>query len=452
MIKYSPISLVPFDLPDAPIAYLNGCITNNYKAVIDFTFQKYTVNQKRLQFAPGVAAGLSTITNINALDTDSFISTYNFLVGETIIVPVSVHNSGTLTITAVSDRVIHTAEILNAEILEVGYIYVNKKITSLDFFYNLIANSEQQISFLSKTDISTLQKYTVAGIDATVGAPVYLQIGTKSFAWVADVVVAPSQSSSYIEGQGMTGYTGITTAYIQSFRITHFFYQTPFFLKEQYNNFATLTPPSAFQDSEMNGQPFSNGLQYVCQVNSKYAAGIAYQDNGVSTRVMGNAAWFDMNNTRTIVEFIPDSITYANASTGDPMDALDIGQDVNVTIKIKSISGLFAVGKFVFLNYFYCPLDASSYQNTTTTLLQNFMFDRSTPGMTIGSLNTPSVNQDTDYQVFHKNNISCPFLDANNLTITAKISYSAYLKNILANKSSVDRNYTFSVCVETTID
>lgn len=446
-MKITSIALSPVDFSaNAAVGYLNGCITNKYKAVINFTFQKYTINQKRLQFAS--VAGVNTISNINALDNESFINTYNFLAGETIIVPSSVHNAGTLTITDVTDTVITVSNTLTAEVLEVGYIYVNKKITALDFYYNLIANSDQ-ISFLSKTDKQTLQKYIVSGLDATVSAPILLNIGTKSMAWVTDIITGIASTSS-IAGAGFTGNTSITGAYIQSFTITHYFYEAPFFLQEYFQNFSTLTPPNDFNDAQLNGQPVNNGWQYVCQINSKYAAGPVYQDSIVSDRVNGSSAWFDQNNLRTAPEFTFNSIIYTNAVTSEVLSVIDIGVDVNVVLKIKSVSGLFnpATGQRLVLNYFYCPISEGEYQNTATTLLQNFMFDKCALAMAGAGGN--GINYGSNYQVLK--NVTTDFVDANNVTISFQISYATYLRNLLKSKSEIDRNYCISLCYETTHD
>lgn len=451
MIKVNSIALTPVDFPaNAAVKSLNGCITNKYKAVVNFSFQKYTSNQKRLQFSS--VAGLNTIININNIDNESFISTYNFLPGETIIVPSSVHNSGTLTITAVSDRFITVSNTLTDEILEVGYIYVNKKITSLDFYYNLLANSDT-ISFLSKTDKGTFQKYTVSGIDPAVTSPSNLTIGTKSFAWVTDIVTGIA-STSTIKGVSFTGYTSIGGAYVQTFEITHYFYEAPFFLKEQSSNFTSLIPPSDFNDTQMNGQIINNGWQYAFQINTKYATGNIYQDSVISSGINGSAAWFDQNNARTIPEFSLNSIAYAKASDSSPMSSIDIGMDVNVTMKIKSASGLFVnsgggiTPTSLILNYFYCPNDESSYQNTATTLLQNFMFDKCVT--TLGGGSSNGINYGGNYQVLKS--VTAVYVDASNATVTFTVSYSTFLKNILKSKSAIDRNYSISICAESTID
>ena len=448
MITIGTPQLSPVDFSaDAAVGYLNGCITNKYKAVINLTFQKYTSKEKRLQFAS--VGGVNTITNINNLDTDSFLSTYDFQVGETIIIPGSGYNAGTLTITAVADRVLTVSNTLTPGIDESKYIYVNKKVTAIDFFYNLLANSDI-ISFLSKTDKGVLQKYTISGIDPTVSTPTFLNIGTTSFAWVTDIVTGVA-STSAIAGAGMTGYTSITGSYVQSFQIVHYFYQAPFWLNTQYNNFSTLTPTSDFQDAQSNGQPISNGWQYVCQINAKYFAGPVVNDQSISTRVPGNAAWFNMNNSRTLPEFYLNSIAYVNAATSASMTALDCGQNVNVTLKIKSRSGLFinpiSGNTYLVLTHFRCPMSASDYQNTATTLLQNFMHDKCV--FLLGSGGN-GINYSGNYQVMKT--VASAFVDSSNITVTFQISYAQFLKTILLSKQANDRNYALSLACETTQD
>jgi len=439
---------------DNPVGYQNGSILSKYQAVVPIAIQKYTKNVKRLSIQG------NTITIANALDNETFDGTYGFVEGETFIIHSpegAVKNNGTLTIASVDGQTITTPTSLVTEEIETCYVFMNTKVTALDYYYNLIANSDQ-LSFVSKTDTGNLQKYTVSGIDPTnTEASVYLQIGTKSFAWVTDTITAPTQSTSTIIGAGWTGWLGgtpeeIAGSYIQSFVITHTYFLAPFFLPAWYSNMQSLTPPSDFQDIMQNGQPLNNGWQYVCQINAKYAAGAAYQNTGQNNPQPGNSAWFDMNDARTTPEFTVASIAYANAATGAPMTALDFGKQVNVTIKIKSASGLFSVfeetGTHMVLQHIYCPMDPTSFQNNGFTLLQNFMHDGKDLYLNEGVVQTN--NNGTNYQVMQ--NISAVYVDAYDATITFLVNYSPYLQGILAAKSPNDRNYAFAVTVETTQD
>jgi len=455
MVQTVKISLAfnPKKFSDAAVNYLNGCVTNYYRAVNNISIQKYTSTPKKLYFNG------NTIKNLNNLDTDSFINTYGFVIGETIIIPASASNNGNLVITGLTDKTITVSTTLTTETLPVGYIYMNTKVTALDYYYNLI-NNQEAISFLSKTDINTLQKYTVTGIDPTVGAPVNLQVGTKSFAWVTDGVTAPSQTTSTIVGTGWTGNLGqdtpahIAGSYIQSFTIYHNFYLAPYFLAPLLSYFQTDSPPPDFQDGQINGSPLNNGWQYICQVNAKYAAGIAYQNTGQNIPAPGNVAWFDQNDSRTVPEFSTASVSYVDAVTGNPLTALDIGKSVNVTIKIKSASGLFVnvagdvPGTTLTVSHIYCPLDASSYENTATTLGQNFMGD--TQVTTVGAAAVNGITFGTPYQLL--SNILATFVDAYNVTVTFNVKYAALLLSILQGKSVNDRNYLLTICTETITD
>lgn len=440
MINFTSIQFNPVNFSDAAVPGYNGNIFNKYRAVINFYWLKYTSTVKRLKFS---SSG-NTITNDNALDYDSFINTYNFQVGETIQCPQSSSNTGILTIISVTDRVITVSNTLTNEEVDTGYIYVTTKVTALDFFYNLIANSESN-SYLSKTDIGTLQKYTISGLDASDTSTVHnLLVGTNSFGWVAEPITAPNTVTSTIVGAGISTYQ-------QAFTLTHYFFQTPLFLKEQVDNFRKKTAPSEFQDNQLaNQSPASNGLKYITQINVKYAQGTAYIDSGNSTNTFGTGSWFNMNSQRTQPEFIFNSILYQKASDSSIIEQLDFGYDVNVILKIKSNSGLFVNNTTpLVLGFFYCPLDDTTYINTPgSNLATNFMGDKAITHL--GNTSVNGTNYGTPTQVLKS--VIATYVDAYNATITFTVSLSSQFKANFLSKIATDRNYCINVTTETSSD
>ena len=438
MLVVDSISLSPVDYSDSALPLLDGSLFNRYKNVINFHFSKYT-QPKRLQFKS--SGGINTITNINALDYESFLDlTFDgnpLLVGETFKVAGSASNTGTLTITAVTATVITVSNTLTNETLEVGTIYVTSAVTAMDFYYNLIGNQES-LSFVSKTDTNVLQKYTITGIACGTTSPVYLNIGTKSNAWVADTLTGIA-STSTIAGAGAATGTGAT--YKQSFIITHYFSQAPYFLANLQSNFSSLLPPSWYSPSiSATGLIQGGGLQYVAYLGAKYlSTDITPQNIAQINNQNGISCWLDSNPAGTNPDFSVYSIGYIDNATSLPLTAIDFTKTVNVTIVLKSASAAFVNNTSVIdLNHFYAPLNPSQYQNTNTTLLQNFVNDRI--ALTVASM--PSgVNglfYGGNYQVIK--GAKATYNSTSQVTVTFQAVFASTLQTMLiANPGN--RNY-----------
>ena len=379
------IFLNPVDFADAPLPLLDGCIFDKYAATINFHFSKYT-QPKRLQLSG------TTITNINALDNESFLAlqldSNALLAGETFKISGSALNTGTLTIVSATATTITVSAALTAETIEVGTIYVTSAVTALDFYYNLIGNQEN-LNFYSKTDINVLQKYNVTGIAAGTTTPKALNIATKSLAWVTDAITGVA-STSTIAGAGISG-TG--AAYKQAFTIVHYFSQAPYFLSQFMGNFSSLLPPSIYTPSvSASGLISGAGLQYVANIGAKYfATDIAPQNFITINNQNGIACWLDQNPAGTQPDFTVSSITYADSVTGATLTSIDFTKTTNVTIVLKSASAGFVNNSSVIvLNHFYAPLNPAQYQNKSTTLWQNFINDRVV--LTVGSAAPAGIN------------------------------------------------------------
>lgn len=431
---------------DSAVPGLNGNVGNAYKTIIQGYMQKKTQEPKSLQF---FAAG-NIVNNINGLDTEDFVVNTDLLVGEKIKFVGAITNIGVFTIASVVGRSIVTVEALADEVAENVTIYVTSKITSGDFYYNTISNSSP-LTWLSRVDKGTLQRYSFTGFDATVATPVYLVVGTQSFGWIADTITAPNITRTYIVGNGIDG-----TTYKQSFTITQYWVIPLFWLKEYYNNLrltlgGKFNPPGDFQDGEINGTPIRNGLQYVCRLDARYLPGQAISNTGSSLPTMGVCSWFNQNDQRTTPEFYFDSIEYVDAATGNQITAMDVGKTVNVTIKVKSLSGLFENNSTqMVLGYSSCPMNETNYQNTLTTLNQNLMIESANNILGSAPVNGSNYSSAPNYNII--TGMSATYVDANNATITFQAKYSAFVQDILSGRPLLDRNYLLSACIETIAD
>ena len=402
---------------------LDGVILDRYKAVINFYISKLSAG-KNLKFN----SGTNTIVNNNALDNEDFTKTWN--VGEHIKIPESASNSGDLTLIGVSQRTLYVSNSLTNETLQVGNIHLNSQVTNLEFFYNLI---QQALLANYQTGNVSNYKYIVSGLNAAdTSTTSYLQIGTKDFSWVFDAVTAPTQSTSTIVGAGWA-HSSSSDDFKQYFTLTHYFNQ---FLP-------SFAGPNLLSQISNNNGPL-NSLCYAANINAKYDASGNIYNTGNYIGNGGLGAWFNENNSGTIPEYTLNSIVYTD-SLGNPLTALDFSKQCNVTIKIKSASGLFSNNEtYISLRHIYIPLNDSQYINTPTTQPQNLMGDNARQKAGASAIN--GVNYGTSYQVLE--NVVVTYVDTYNLTITFSTVYASQLQDTLKGQSSANRNYILSITTE----
>lgn len=419
---------------DGGTSFLPGAILDKYKFVQDIAISKTTPN-KRLQFN----SGTKTITNANNIDFDSFID-LGYVIGEKIKFSFSGANgSTTFTITDISDRVITVAESVTTYTAESSTITLHSAVTSIDYYFNLTnvapAARRQPLPspFNSRTDNGTLQKYTASGLDASDTVTIVpFKIATDSYGWYADDLDGSSINSSVV-GLGFNTDSGI-----QTFRITHYFFQTPFFLKELFQNWLNKIAPNEYQAG--------NSLSYLYQIDAKYSVNSPSVPNTTGIVIQDGAnCWLNQNDARSRVLYTLVSTKYFLHSDESSLDRLDINTSVDVEIKIKSIAGKFLAGTKFVLNYLYCPMAEVNYQNTPTTLRQNYIHDRAL--LTIGAPDpVPGEFYATDWGVI--TNALATRVDDNNATINFTFEYSAAMKSFMKLQGDQDHNYAIVVTTQ----
>lgn len=303
------------------VRYLNGNVMDEMTAVISF-YSYLAALSKNLTFT---AAG-DTIANADDTDLDSFV-TLGFKVGMTIAVENSASNNGTYTITDVQDRVITVAEALVDETAAAADIYDDTPITALDFYYNLLENS-QAANYQSLIDKSAVQRYTASGLDASVTTPVNMQVSSYSRAWVPNAITNEATGETnqvFVKGVSIANHK-------QSFTIEHKFRVAPFWLADQLNNFENGVPPEYLSEGK--------ALRYLCKMDAKFDAidpNIPHTGGDEATK--GISSWLNANNIRTKSEYYVDSISYTDNATAAELDKLDYDKVIDCVVVIKSRSG-----------------------------------------------------------------------------------------------------------------
>ena len=314
--------------------------------------------------AKASAVNTFTVTSLGgtlwkvARATGSFIDD-EFSIGDTVKlngdISSTIYNDASSAITELySDYIV-----LNGGITDVGtstdiVISGVTHCTAMSFKYGLIEN-EEQINFISLTDGNT-QEWVAEGLTTTSGAITCSSVG-KFNSWKTDSCTIEKQTDP-IQANG----------YIQEYDIIHTFYITPFGLGYQIQDIVNGLPPEWFKDVA--------SLKYVIGIEAKDSV---YNPNtshgGEDDLMLGSVGWLGENfNGFTPTEFSLDSITYEQDSAA--VSSVQVNGVTSIEIKIDSLNNVFSSGNTKFtLNICYLPEDESEYIDTTTTLLENFVFD-----------------------------------------------------------------------------
>lgn len=370
-----------------------------------------------------------TISFTSLADQRSWIQ-QGFQIGDTFVSTLTVFNNITLTIVTITDKVITVAESIFDESATNASCFGVTPITSIDYFYNLISNNENP-NYISKTDVGVPQKYTATGLDASIVTPVYAEVGTDSYAWVNDVLTG-NLTELKIEGVAFGG------DYKQKFKITQTFRQTRIWTKDLQFNFLNRIAPAEFQND--------NHLRHIFQVAGKFDYNNPVADHiGGITADKGFTAWYNQTSAQTRKEYSITSIAYIDSVTSDVLGVIEPTLQTDVTININSRSGKFVTGTSQYLlSLFQCPTNNLELQNTSTTLLQNIYEDEVM--MTSDAAGVNGINYSTDYQSI--TNAIVTFVNANNVSLTFSVIYSAAIKNYIANKQASDRLYSITVACQ----
>ena len=429
-MPFIPTSRIFYDeftgLGGGGVTYLNALQGDKITAVIEGYFY-WAITDSKMSIVSADKTISLYYSPINKANGTSFL-TAGFKEGDTFDVVGSASNDGPYTIASVTDTVITTVEALVDEANSPSVsVYGTTPITDMNYFYNLIPNSDPQNNFVSATDKDTLQKYSATGLDANVGASVPLTIGTKSFAWVTDIV-AGLDGEGFIEGMGIADYK-------QSFKITTVFYMAKIWANDLYNNYISRLAPADYQKG--------SHLKHICLIEGVfdiYDPAIAH--SGQLTQQDGLSGWFNQSNSQSLPEYGLVSISYQNNVTSEYLSQLDASIVNLVTITLRSRTGKFVstTSNFI-LNHFLCPTDEADYINTDTTLLQNIRLDKAQ--IIADSADINGIEFGTEYQSIK--DISVEVLDGYNAMVTFLVDYSAETKAILQARTAGDRLYSFVV-------
>lgn len=222
-------------------------------------------------------------------------------------------------------------------------------LTAIKLFYGIVENS-QPAEFVSMLDNTSMGFYA----SSLSAAPTTATPLSQPRSWFFDDVVTVTKVSS--------------TTYTQTFRLTHEFVITPFFLDGEQNNIKNIIDPTYFQQNESLKYVFRSDLNTA---NSNPNTVHSFTDD----LLLGEVAYYNENFNGFTNNFSTSNLGYVNASSLLSADGLLITQKTNVTFKLQTSAANFVdnTTALIVSVFYLCP--QSEYSNTIATDgPENFMF------------------------------------------------------------------------------
>jgi len=286
-------------------------------------------------------------------------------------------------------------------------------LTALKYKFGLIGNNE---NFNVNSKVSgNDQGFYGSGIGA--GA-------TRSTAFVD--LTRLGNFKDWNTGTMKARYVSNPSTYEQRFEIEHIFTIVPYYLDGELSNLQNnLIPPL------LNGL---NSLKYVFSPGFRTVLSNPNTEKRKElSENLGSIAWFNQNFNGFQNLYNVVSTTYQNAASLSAADGLLIGSKTLVTLTVAKNSGSFSGGERFGTYISYLP-EESEYQDTTTSLLENFLYDNALNNEGLASVNSDIITSLTSTIV------------SGQMVISMEVEYLAAQKIFLSSKfSNSIHNYIIGV-------
>jgi hypothetical protein len=236
-------------------------------------------------------------------------------------------------------------------------VFVTSWLTSLIFKFGLIENDEPYNS-TSKVSLSE-QAFYGEGIGADDGMGGRLTTDVN-LTWLGN------------DNSGKTGSCKAawvsTTNETQVYNITHEFIVTPFFLKEWGQIITDDSIPELYNAG--------SSIKYA--IYPEFRTVLSNPNTSkrmMSDLVLGCVGYYDQNFAGFNNIYTVDSIVYTDSATAALCDGLQVTAKTKAVITISKVGGFKNTGENFGVMVTYAPDDTTEYQNTATTLEENFLFD-----------------------------------------------------------------------------
>lgn len=189
----------------------------------------------------------------------------------------------------------------------------------------------------------------------------------RSLSGVASSGIAQGLYNDWVTGSIECTKLANPNDYTQKFNVKHTFRVVPFFLEGEQTNLEAKVAPNLFTGD--------NTLKYAFDVD--FRVGINDPNKSVKTtfdNVLGSTGWFEENFDGLDNDYEIVSIVYEDVASTDAVDGLQVSSRTKATITVAKKTGPLLAGQRAGVYVSYLPTQ-SEYQNTNTTLEENFIFD-----------------------------------------------------------------------------
>jgi len=264
----------------------------------------------------------------------------------------------------------------------------------LDF--GLLENSDNSINSLSKVTGEN-QQYSAEGVGNDPG-------GGRITTFVDCDPLGPF--FSWQSGSARIRYVSNPSTYVQRFEMEHIFVILPYYVDGEINSLQAGSPPALFAGIE--------SLKYVIQTEFRNVlSNPNTAKTGTDNTLLGSVGWYNENYNGFPNEYSITSIAYED-SGGNSADGIVVGDTTTVTVVVGSAQGTFvdAASKFGVYHSRLPALD--DYTEQAETFTEIWFYEGKIQTVGVGAVAGTILSD-----------ISAVFDNANQITITFDVTYSA---------------------------
>lgn len=281
-------------------------------------------------------------------------------------------------------------------------------LTALIYKFGLIENNES-FNTLSKVTNHD-QSYYCSGLALGGGTVAFTPQGTYK---------------DWQTGSGTCERLANPSTYVQRFEINHEFIVSPYYIDGQLSNLQDNVLPTLLDNNQSLKYAFSTAFRLTLSY-------VGSEKLAIIDDVPGSVGWFNQNFNGFANDYNIVNITYEDDASNSADGILSNGISF-ITVEIEKLSGnLVSTDKVGAMVSFLA--ESADYQDKTTTLVENFMYDNNF--CLAGGVPVAGTGVITE---------TSAVITANNIVLTIKTNYSIAQKTVLANKT--DPNFLLAISI-----
>jgi hypothetical protein len=181
----------------------------------------------------------------------------------------------------------------------------------------------------------------------------------------AQTGIAKGTFNDWVSGSATCERLANADAYTQVFEISHIVRVLPYYTDGQITNLQDNILPDLF----LTELKYAFDVDFRTVLSNPNKSIKAIYDN-----VLGSVGWFNQNFNGFDNQYLIESIAYEDSALATSTDGLQISSKTKATITVARAGGVISVGQRAGVFVSYLP-SQNEYQNTATTLAENFILD-----------------------------------------------------------------------------